>query len=42
MADEYDWRGDAAVDISGLRRFIAAATSGELRDDGTVFLPVCT
>jgi len=39
MADEYDWHGDAAVDVSGLRRFIADVTGGDLRDDGTVFLP---
>ncbi|WP_067497488.1 SitI3 family protein [Actinoplanes sp. TFC3] len=39
MAEEYDWRGDTAVDVSDLRRFIAAATGGELRDDDTIFLP---
>jgi hypothetical protein len=39
MADEYDWHGDAAVDTSGLRQFIADATGGELHDDGTTFLP---
>jgi hypothetical protein len=39
MADEYDWRGDAAVDASELRQFVADATGGELHDDGTIFLP---
>ena len=38
MATEYDWSGDANVDLATLRAFIATATGGEQRPDGTVFL----
>jgi hypothetical protein len=38
VAIEYDWSGDADVDIATLRAFIATATGGEQHPDGTVFL----
>lgn len=38
MAIEFDWYGDASVDTATLRAFIATATSGEQRPDGTIFL----
>jgi hypothetical protein len=38
VANEYDWDGDADVDIATLRAFVAAATGGEqLPDDGVVY-----
>ena len=38
MATEFDWYGDAEVDIATLRAFIADATGGEQHPDGTVHL----
>ena len=38
MALEFDWSGDAVLDTETLRAFIATATGGEPRPDGTVFL----
>jgi hypothetical protein len=38
VATEFDWYGDAEVDIATLRAFIADATGGEQYPDGTVRL----
>ncbi|TDO38932.1 hypothetical protein C8E87_2600 [Paractinoplanes brasiliensis] len=40
MALEYDWSGDAEVETTALRTFIATATGGQQAPDGTVFLSV--